>query len=119
MASVASTRQVLELLEEDGNFNLHFNQKIVLDKLIRIGGEREPIPDELRYNKFGEQNEYEDFARDPDATAEPPKVDFRVDRRGFIITEKSSGNVRLYNAKPTDSIKLKTETFFFLFFLSR
>ena len=112
-ASVSSTGQVLELLEEDRKFHLHFNRKIVLDELIRIGGKREPIYDELRCGVFGEHNEYDDLVRDPDATAEPPRVDFRVDSRGFIITERSSGNFRLYNAKPIDGIKLKTEMFFF------
>ena len=93
MASMAPTRQ-LEPLEEDRKFSLHYNQKIILERLIRKGGEREPIHEDLQFDKFSQDNEYEDLG-DPAATAEPPRVDFRVDRRGFTIAEKSSGNVRL------------------------
>ena len=69
-------------------FEMHFNQMILLDQLIRSGSQKEPVHANLRvYNPV---EVFEDAMGNPDGP-EPAQVDFRIDQDGFIDPDLSSG----------------------------
>ena len=82
MAAVGPQRRDLNV------FEMHFNQMILLDQLIRSGNQIEPVHANLRVHDPVEVHEA--AMRDPDGS-EPERSDFYVDQDGLIDPELSSG----------------------------
>ena len=106
-----TTMAQLNPLDENRKFALTYNHRIEEPgDLFRRGGVRTPITG-LRCDELSQLREYQH---------RPPPADFLIDTNGYVITDRSSGNVcPQYTINMKDQSNLSTDFSYLLGCLAR